>query len=319
MRNISLIFILTFLCVNCVALPSKSDIYNTFPDVAKEVKKFLTSAREQQLRSKEAVKQVKSLSFDVSLVNCMTIINSAEAVVNLWGGFSGNSPYLNFTRIDSNVSMLDIVIKDADNSDELFSFHLEPRQLYQYHYIPVVIDQDYLSSNLWDPYINNFLLFNGSLYPASKVESINPDKDPFVYNGVQIQRDMLDGQGLRNHKLYALKTGSYDVLVKATLDNNQTETALFYGLYVENTMPIVGINDHLKDKVNISYTNGKIAIDNELDNADFALYSLEGKLLKQGRLVLGKYYIDISNKAKGVYFVNIKGKNFNFSKKVLVK
>ncbi|MBQ4493576.1 MAG: T9SS type A sorting domain-containing protein [Elusimicrobiaceae bacterium] len=123
------------------------------------------------------------------------------------------------------------------------------------------------------------------------------------------------GVSVGGKELYAIKSGEYYIAVFKVVDGQE----LIYDSKMFSVSNNVGINDYMQDKVKVNYVNGKIEIDNQLDKADFALYDLTGKLLKQGKLVLGKTSVNVSSKATGVYIVNIKGKNFNFSKKVLVK
>lgn len=123
------------------------------------------------------------------------------------------------------------------------------------------------------------------------------------------------GVSVDGRELLAINSGDYYIGVFQ--DYNGSEVIYDSKMFsVSNT---VGVNNYLNDKVKVNYVNDRIEVDSQIDNADFNLYSLEGKLLNKGKLVVGKTYINVSNKATGVYLVNIKGKNFKFTKKVLVK
>lgn len=306
-----------------VALPVKNDIYAAFPGIANETKKILVSAyKEAQTKGSKSTKQIKAVSFDVELINTSAVINAADNEIDLWNG-DFSSPMIVFSRIDNSVSTFDIIVKDIITGEVLFTSHLDPRKLTTFQYVPVVINQENKTSNMWDSYTGAFELDeNGDLYPASQVELADPENTPFVYNGVQVNRDMQDGQGLRTHYLHALKTGSYDIFVKATLNNNEEETTYVYNINVTNNLPEepeVGINDYQSKYFKISSYANNIVVESEYSQkVDVQVLDITGKIVASAKLD-NRTVINMSNKAAGVYLVNIKGKNFSFSKKVMVK
>lgn len=316
------LLIVVFGCTFSLSFPTKEDIYNFAPEVAKEIKQALTDVQKQQ--GPRVKKQVKSTYFQVELAtlsDSMTI-DSEGYEINLWNE-TVLTPYFLFSNISSEVASLDIVVSVMDNNQsvDLFSFHVEPRSLYETIYTPVVVNQDYQTSKKWDIMTNTFELdAYGNTYPASQVELINPANNPFTYNGVQVQRDMLDGQGLRTHNLYALKSDRYYFTVKATLNNNQEDWAFVDSLYIENNMPTVSIQDYVESKIKVSYYSGDISIDSQIDTqADIKVFDITGKQVATAKLKGNKTTINMASKAKGVYIVNIKGSDFNISQKVLVK
>lgn len=322
-KSIVGLLVVIFSCTFSLAFPSKEDIYNFAPEVAKEIKQVLTDIQSQQ--GPRVKKQVKSSYFQVEFVS---MFDSAEITsegyeVNLWNE-TMLTPYFYFSNISSDVAALDIVVSVMSNNQsvDLFSFHVEPRSLYETIYTPIVVNQDYQTSPKWDIVTNTFELdAYGNTYPASKVELIDSANNPFTYNGVQVQRDMLDGQGLRTHNLYALKSDRYYFTVKATLNNNQEEWAFVDSLYVENTLPTVSIQDYMESKVKVYYSSGDIVIDSQIaQNADIKVFDMSGRQVALTKTNGAKTArINMASKAKGVYIVNLKGKDFNLSKKVVVR
>ena len=306
----------------CLAFPTKEELYAFAPETAKEIKQVLTDIQSQQ--GPRVKKQVKSTYFQVDFVTLQDSveISSEGYELNLWNE-TILTPYFYFSNISSDVAALDIVVSVMSNNQsvDLFSFHVEPRSLYDTIYTPVVVNQDYQTSKKWDIMTDTFELdAYGNPYPASKAELINAANNPFVYNGVQVQRDMLDGQGLRTHNLYALKSDRYYFTVKATLNNNQEEWAFLDSLYIENNLPTVSVQDYMESKVKIYYYSGDIVIENQIaQKADIKVFDMTGRQVDFAKLNgKGQVSFDMSSKAKGVYIVNIKGNNFNISRKVAI-
>ncbi len=123
------------------------------------------------------------------------------------------------------------------------------------------------------------------------------------------------GVSVGGKELFAINSGDYYIAVYKVVGGQE----IIYDSKMFSVSNTVGVNNYLNDKVEVNYVNGRIEVDNQIGNANFKLYNLAGKLLNQGKLTVGKNYINASNKAAGVYLLNLKGKNFNFTKKVLVK
>lgn len=320
MKKISISLYFLFVCaVFAFSLPTKKDIYGIYPNVAKEITRVLNAAyKESSLKNAKSVKQIKANSFDLIFVNDIEPIEEAQYLIDIWGGAIPQISFVQFQRIGDNVVDINILVKNAQTKEDLFSFSLQPKVLYPYFYIPIVINQDKQTSNLWDKEGNTFYMYEGQPYPVSKVEMLTESNDPFTYSGVQLQRDMLDGQGPRNHTLYALKTGTYEIYVEATLANNQIESEYCGNMEITSHLPI--IIPEPEDKITIYYNSGEIVIESGLaKEADIKVFDITGKQVAAAKLKGNKTIINMASKAQGIYLIKMKGPDLDISQKIMAK
>ena len=82
----------------------------------------------------------------------------------------------------------------------------------------------------------------------------------------------------------------------------------------------VSVKESLNNEVKVSYYSGDIVIENQIaQKADIKVFDMTGRQVDFAKLNgKGQVSFDMSSKAKGVYIVNIKGNNFNISRKVAI-
>ena len=82
----------------------------------------------------------------------------------------------------------------------------------------------------------------------------------------------------------------------------------------------VSVKESLNNEVKVSYYSGDIVIENQIaQKAEIKVFDMTGRQVDFAKLNgKGQVSFDMSSKAKGVYIVNIKGNNFNISRKVAI-
>ena len=73
----------------------------------------------------------------------------------------------------------------------------------------------------------------------------------------------------------------------------------------------VAVKDYNSDKFNVSYNSGNITVNSQIaQNADIKVFDINGKQVAATQLKGNSTTINMASKAKGIYIINIKGKDF---------
>lgn len=206
--------------------------------------------------------------------------------------------------IDSQVEINTYLCKDLYCENKIAKINLpyhDSPAFYRYNVpVPWIIDSEG-TLGVFDEYL-------AATYPEyfTYTLTLNEPQEMYYSN---------TGVFVNDKEILTINSGEYYFAVFKVIDGQE----IIYDSHrfvVSNT---VAVKDYNSDKFNVSYNSGNITVNSQIaQNAYIKVFDINGKQVAATQLKGNSTTINMASKAKGLYIINIKGKDFNVSKKINV-